>query len=117
MGRSEATMIFPARSENAKSGSGQNIRAPNDIAAEANAAHAQSTVRLIILDIDASTALRRRRGSGFLERRVDGGLGTFFAVGAGHAHRADHLAVDYDRQSSRLRKVVHESRRQILAGA
>jgi len=54
MGRSEATMIFPARSENAKSGSGQNIRAPNDIAAAAKAAHAQSRVRLIIINISAS---------------------------------------------------------------
>jgi hypothetical protein len=49
-------MIFPVRNENAKSGSGQNNRAPNDIAAEANAAHAQSRVRLIILNINASTS-------------------------------------------------------------
>jgi hypothetical protein len=64
-----------------------------------------------------ASALRRRRGSGFLEHRVDGGLGTFFAVGAGHAHRADHLAVDYDWQGPGLREVVHESRCQVLAAA
>ncbi len=64
-----------------------------------------------------TSALWRGRGPLFLEHRVDCGLGTFFAVGAGYAHRANHLAVDHDRQSSRLRKVVHESRCQILAGA
>jgi hypothetical protein len=47
-------MIFPARSENAKSGSGQNIKAPNDIAVQAEAAQAQSRVRLIIINISAS---------------------------------------------------------------
>src|SRR5579871_83852 len=50
IGRSEATMIFPAPRENAKSGSGQNINATNDIGAAANAAHAQSTVRLIVIN-------------------------------------------------------------------
>jgi hypothetical protein len=58
-----------------------------------------------------------RRASGFLEHRVDGGLGTFFAVSAGHAHRAYHLAVDYDRQGPGLREVVHESRCQVLTAA
>jgi hypothetical protein len=43
-------MIFPACNENANTGSGQNISVPNDIAAQANAAHAQSSVRLIMVD-------------------------------------------------------------------
>ncbi len=45
-------MIFPAPSENAKSGSGQNITAQNDIAAAAKAAHTQSTVRLIVANLN-----------------------------------------------------------------
>ena len=59
----------------------------------------------------------RRGGPLFGEHCVDRGLGAFLAVGAGNAHRADHLAVNYDRQGARLRKIVHESRRQMTTGS
>src|SRR5712671_2195692 len=61
--------------------------------------------------------LRCGRGPLFLKHHVNRCLDAFFAVGAGHAHRADQLAVDHNRQSTRLRKIVHERRSQILAGA
>ena len=56
-------MIFPACNANANTGSGQNISVPNDIAAQANAAHAQSSVRLITLDLFRKTQLRRLSAS------------------------------------------------------
>jgi len=37
---------------------------------------------------ERTSALRRGRGPWFLEHGIDCGLGTFFAVSAGHAHRA-----------------------------
>jgi hypothetical protein len=56
-----------------------------------------------------------RGGPLFVEHRVDRSLGAFFTVRARSPHRTDDVAVDHDRQRARLRKVVHECRRQILA--
>jgi hypothetical protein len=58
----------------------------------------------------ALRCLRRGRGPLLFEHRVDRRLGAFLAVGAGHTHRTDHLAVEHDRQCARLRKIVHKSR-------
>ena len=61
--------------------------------------------------------LRRRSGGLSMEHRVDCGLGAFFTVATGDAHRADDLAVEHDWKRAGLRKIVHEGRRQILAAA